>query len=304
MRVGLSVYNIHAAELVELAVAADELGFDSLWLGEHIVLPVGYASDHPTTGTSAEQHRTGAIIDPDTNLLDPLVALAACAVRTRHIDLATGIFLAPLRPPAISARMIHTLDQISGGRVVLGVGAGWLEEEFRAVGVPFEARGHRLAEALEVMRRAWAGGAFSFHGRFFDLEQVQLCTDPIRVPVIMGGNTDTALRRAARLGDGWFASGTPDYDDACRLRDAVLAFREAAGGEARTAGGEYLIYTRAAHADRDLLDRYDRAGFERVLVWADQVWLAGASLGEKRANMARVAGELGIRSGRVVDVNA
>jgi probable F420-dependent oxidoreductase len=304
MRVGLSVYNVLASDLVDLAVAADELGFDSLWLGEHIVLPVGYASDHPTTGTTAEQHRTGPIVDPDTNLLDPLVALAACAARTRHIDLATGIFLVPLRPPAISARMIHTLDQISGGRVVLGVGSGWLEEEFRAVGAPFEARGQRLAEAIEVMRLAWAGGPFSYHGRFFDLDQVQLCAEPIRVPVIMGGNTDVALRRAARLGDGWFASGTPDYDDACRLRDSVLTFRDGAGEDARTAGSDFLIYTRAAQADPALLDRYDRAGFERVLVWADQVWPAAASLEEKRANLARVASDLGVRPGRVADVSA
>jgi probable F420-dependent oxidoreductase len=302
MRIGLSVYNIHARDLVDLAVAADELGFDSLWLGEHVVLPVGYASDHPTTGTTAEQHRTGPIIDPDTKLLDPLVALSACAARTRNIYLATGIFLVPLRPPAVSARMIHTLDQVSGGRVVLGVGAGWLEEEFRAVGIPFDGRGKRLAEALEVMRLAWTGGAFSFHGEFFELNDVQLCTDPIHVPVIMGGNTDTALRRAARLGDGWFASGTPDFDDACRLRDTVAAYREDAG--LRTAGGEFLIYTRVPHADPDLLDRYDRAGFERVLVWADQVWPAGATLDEQRANLARVGGELGIRPHRVVDVNA
>jgi probable F420-dependent oxidoreductase len=304
MRIGLSVYDVHAGDLVELAVAADELGFDSLWLGEHIILPVGYASDHPTTGTSAEQHRTGPIVDPGTNLLDPIVALSACAARTRDIDLATGIFLVPLRPPAVSARMIHTLDQVSGGRVVLGVGAGWLEEEFSAVGVPFEARGKRLAEALEVMRRAWAGGPFSFHGDFFELEEVQLCTDPIHVPVIMGGNTDAALRRAARMGDGWFASGTPDYDDACRLRDSVLAFREAAGDRARTAGGEFLIYTRAPHADPDLLERYDRAGFERVLVWADQVWPVGAPLAERRSHLAKVAAELGIRPHRAVDANA
>jgi probable F420-dependent oxidoreductase len=301
MRIGLSVYDIHAGDLVELAAAADELGFDSVWLGEHIILPVGYGSDHPTAGTSAEQHRTGPIIDPGTNLLDPMVALSACATRTRSIYLATGIFLVPLRPPAVSARMIHTLDQVSGGRVVLGVGAGWLEEEFHAVGVPFEARVRRLTEALEVMRRAWAGGPFSFYGEFFRLDQVQLCVEPIRVPVVMGGNSDNALRRAARLGDGWFASGTPDYGDACRLRDKVLAFREAAGADARTGGGDFLIYTRAPQADPDLLARYEGAGFEHVLVWADQVWPAEATLEEKRARLGQVADELGVRRNQVVD---
>ena len=286
MRIGLSVYNIRVPELMELASVADELGFDSLWLGEHVVLPVGYTTGHPTSGSTAHQHDRGPIIDPNTHLLDPLVALSACAARTQSIDLATGIYLVPLRPPLVSARMIHTLHQVSSGRLKVGAGAGWLEEEFAAVGVPFDGRGRRLAESVEVMRKAWAGGPFSHHGEFFDVDDVQLCVEPVHIPVIFGGNTEGALRRAASLGDGWFSSGTPSYDDACRLRDRLLELREG--------GGDFTIYMRAPQPDADLLAAYDRAGFDRIVFWADQLWPAGGSPDEKRRALSKAADALGV----------
>ncbi len=284
MRIGLSAYDIGASDLVDLARAADELGFASLWLGEHVVLPVAYSSAHPTSGTSAGQHRARPIIEPSTRLVDPLVALAACAPATRRIRLATGIFLAPLRPPLVTARMAHTLQELCAGRVLLGVGSGWLEEEYAAVGVPFEHRGRRLAETLQVMRGAWRGGPFSPCGEFFHVEEVQLCDDPVDVPVIMGGNSEPALRRAAELGDGWFASGTPDLDDACRLRDRLFEHLARSG---RTT--DFPVYARVKTADVALLDRYRRSGWDHVLIWADQVWPAGAALEEKRACLAAAA---------------
>ena len=104
VRIGLSAYNISTSDLVHLAAAADQVGFDSLWLGEHIVLPLGYQSDHPTTADRAQQHHRGPIVDPSTTLVDPLVALAACAAVTTRLRLATGIYILPLRHPLITAR--------------------------------------------------------------------------------------------------------------------------------------------------------------------------------------------------------
>ena len=195
MRIGLSVYDICGAELVQLAAAADEAGFESLWLGEHIVLPSDYGSEHPTTGDTAHQHHTGPIVDPSTRLLDPLVALAACASVTTHLRLATGIFILPLRHPLLTARMTLTLQDVAGGRFLLGVGSGWLEEEFDALGVPFDDRAARVDETLTILRTAWSGDVFSHEGQLFSFGNVQLTPEPVNVPLILGGNTERALRR-------------------------------------------------------------------------------------------------------------
>ena len=229
LRVGLSAYDIAGTELVQLAVAADEAGFESLWLGEHIVLPADYGSEHPTTGDTAHQHHPGPIVDPTTKLLDPLVALAACASVTTHLRLATGIFILPLRHPLLTARMTLTLQELAGGRFVLGVGAGWLEEEFDALDVPFDDRAARMDETLTILRQAWSGDTFAHDGSLFTFGNVQLTPEPVDVPLILGGNTERALRRAATAGDGWFSSGTPSFDDAVRLRDRLVELRDPGG---------------------------------------------------------------------------
>lgn len=289
MRIGLSAYDIEAPELVELTAAADELGFTSVWLGEHVVLPVGYQSSHPATGSGEHQHLDRPIVDPATRLVDPLVALAGCATRTRSIRLATGIYLLPLRQPLLAARMVHTLHALSAGRLALGVGAGWLAEEFAAVGVPFTGRGARLEEHLEVLRAALAGGPVQHAGPLHTIEGVQLCAEPADVPVVLGGNTDRALRRAALLGDGWFCSGTPELADAVRHRDRVLALH---GETGRT--GPFPVYVRAPKADPELLARYATAGFDEVVLWADQLWPATGDLLAKRAALADAAERLGV----------
>ena len=221
MSVGISVYDMTASDVRELAVAADAAGFDAVWLGEHVVLPVDYSSEHPTAGTGGHEHITGPIVDPDTELLDPWVALGAVAGATTQLRLATGIYILPLRHPLITARSAATLQNVSGGRLLLGIGAGWLVEEFAALDVPFDERYGRLVETIEIIRAAWAGGPFDYHGKYFSFDPIQLTSRPVDVPLIMGGNTPPALKRAALLGDGWFSSGTPNFDDARRLRDTL-----------------------------------------------------------------------------------
>ena len=288
LRVGLSAYDIAATDLIQLAVAADELGFESLWLGEHIVLPSDYGSEHPTTGDAAHQHHTGPIVQPDTKLLDPLVALAGCASLTTQIRLATGIFILPLRHPLLTARMTLTLQDIAGGRFSLGVGSGWLKEEFDALAMPFDDRAARMDETIDILRRAWSGAEFDHHETLFDFGRVKVSPAPVEVPLILGGNSERALRRAAQLGDGWFSSGTPSFDDAVRLRDRVLELRK--GG----AGGDFPIYVRIAEPDQVTLDRYEAAGFEHVLIWADQLWPAAGDPTAKRAAFATAAADLGL----------
>lgn len=285
--VGLSVYDTGAADLVELAKAADELGFESLWLGEHIVLPLDYSTAHPTSGERVEQHHK-VIIDPSTILLDPLVALAAAAAVTTRIRLATGIYILPLRPPLVTARMTCTLDDLSHGRFLLGVGSGWLEEEFDALGVPFAERGARFDEAIDILRLAWSGEPFRFEGRHYRNDLVQASPHPVGVPLILGGNTERALRRAAVKADGWFASGTPAFDDAVRWRDRLFELRQQHGRR-----GDFPVYLRIPKPDPGDVDRYDAEGLDRVLVWADQIW-AGDSVETKRASLADAARNLGL----------
>ena len=192
-QVGLSAYNVAAAELVEIARAADQAGFDSLWLGEHVVLPWGYGSVHPAHDgdegkPATEPYRR--IIEPSTQLIDPCVALAGAATVTTRLKLATGIYLLPLRHPLVTARAAATLDGLSGGRFMLGVGSGWLREEFAALAVPFEDRGQLYEESLEVLRAAFRGGPFQHSGKRFHTGEVQVSPRPVAVPLVLGGNSD------------------------------------------------------------------------------------------------------------------
>jgi probable F420-dependent oxidoreductase len=287
VNVGISVYDIHPGELVDLAVAAEAAGFASLWLGEHVVLPLDYTTEHPSAGTARNTSHRASIIDPSTILVDPLVSLAAVANATDRIALATGIYLLPLRHPLAIARMTVTLQQIAAGRFLLGVGSGWLREEFDALGVPFEERGSRFDEALDILRRAWSGGELKHDGASYRFDRVLVTPEPIRIPLILGGNTDRALRRAARLGDGWFSSGNPSFDEALRLRTRLTELADEVGRH-----DPLPIYMRMSGHDRSALDRYAEHGFEHLMVWANELWPADGSLAQKKERFLVAAAEL------------
>jgi probable F420-dependent oxidoreductase len=290
VRVGISVYGMPVAELVDMAVAADALGFDAVWLGEHVVLPVGYATDHPTTeDDSQHQHIAGPIVDLDTELVDQFVAFGAVAAATRSIRMATGIHLLPLRHPLATARSVCTLQELSGGRFLFGLGAGWLGEEFAALDVPFTGRSARFAECVEVLRRAWRGGPFSYDGDAYAFDPVQVTPRPVEVPLVLGGNTPRALARAATLGDAWFSSGTPSLAESARLRAELLTLRAEAGLD--TDG--YRTYVRVQGSDGVLVERYGAAGLSDIVVWADQMW-AGATPAAKEAGLVAAAVRLGV----------
>jgi probable F420-dependent oxidoreductase len=286
MELGLSVYDICGAELVTLGRAAEAAGFATLWLGEHIVLPVDYSAEHPATGTASNRSHLTRIVDPDTRLLDPLVALAAVAAVTERIRLATGIYLVGLRHPLVVARMTSTLQDIAGGRFMLGVGSGWLEEEFAALGVPFEERRSRYEEALEVLRIAWAGGEIAHAGRHVSFEHVQVTAEPVHVPLILGGNTEPAMRRAARIADGWFSSGNPSFDEAVRLHTRLT---ELCAQEGRAT---LPAYVRMAGRDPAELRQYTEHGFEHVTVWAHQLWPSDGDPVSKLDRFAQSAADL------------
>lgn len=287
MRISLSVWDMTSPDLVSLAMAAERLGFHGLWLGDHVLAPARYRSTHPTTGRSAHQHHAGtAIIDPRTELVDPLVALAAVASQTQKLSLATGVFVLPLRHPLMVARSAMTLQDLADGRFRLGIGVGWLQEEFEALDQAFSGRGARMEEQLEILVAACRGGIFEHHGTHYDIAPVQLSPRTVQVPLVFGGSSPRALRRAAHMASGWFASGTPDVSEVANHRTEILRLRAEAGIDAPIS-----FIARCPTSDLDTVQAYARTGFDEVVLWADQVW-TGSTREERDQALAAHAHEL------------
>ena len=186
--------------LVHLAQTAESVGVESLWTVEHVVVPKGYQSTYPYS-------KDGKMPGTDENPIpDPLVWLSYAAAVTTKINLATGIVILPQRHPLYIAKEAATLDQLSKGRLILGIGVGWLEEEFQSLGVPFERRAAITDESIEAMRELWKPGPSGHGGGYYDWGPVESNPKPVngRVPIVVGGHSKAAARRAARLGDGFF----------------------------------------------------------------------------------------------------
>jgi probable F420-dependent oxidoreductase len=206
MKFGLRYANLgpyaNGAAAVELAQAAEAAGFDSIWTVEHVVVPNGYQSRYPYSPTG----RMGSGLE-QVPIPDPLIWMAFVASATRTIKLGTAILLLPQRNPLITAKAVATLDHMAGGgRVLLGIGVGWLAEEFAALGVSFGDRGPRTDEYVGAMRALWSQECASFHGRYVSFQDVFCRPLPParRIPIIIGGDTRAAARRAGRIGDGYF----------------------------------------------------------------------------------------------------
>lgn len=287
MSVGISVYNQTPGELIELAKEAEIAGFDALWLAEH-VFSCDYSSVHPMRQKTQDVEHN--VIDPDVELADPWVIFGGIAAVTSRIKLATGIYVLPLRHPLVTARHMITLQQLSGERFLLGAGGGWLAEEFEILGIPFDGRGKRIDETIEILKLAGTGSAFTYDGRIFRFPRVLLSSRPTSMPVIVGGNSMPALRRAARLGDGWFSSGIPSMETALRLRDKIQALRHTYGET-----GEFKTYIRIADTDADLLERYQSEGIEDVVIWSDRLCDSGLPWEKRYAHLLEVAERFGLQ---------
>ncbi len=224
------------------------------------LLPIGDHTAHPSKQQDHVQHHTGPIVSRTPSwstrwwcsARPPRRRRPTCASRPGSTSL-------PLRHPLAVARSTCTVQEIAGGRFMFGVGVGWLTGEFDALGVPFDERVDRFLEAIAVLRAAWAGGEVRHEGRHFAVSGVQVTARRTDVPLILGGNTHRALRRAAQLGDGWFSSGTPPLDEAVRLRDELLRLRREADDEA---GAErpFELVVRVEGRDPSVLRRYAEPG--------------------------------------------
>ena len=193
-------------EATRLAKAAEAAGFESLVVVEHVVWPTNYTSRYPYSPTG---RLPGG---PETKLPDPLIWMAFALAATTRLRCFTGILILPQRNPVVLAKELATLDYMSGGRLDLGVGVGWLKEEFDALGVPFAERGARTNEHIEAMRALWSRDDATYKGRFVSFEGMSCNPKPVagRVPIHIGGHSEVAAKRAAKLGDGFFpATGSP-----------------------------------------------------------------------------------------------
>ena len=213
----------------------EECGADSVWAVEHVIVADDYQPRYPYSADGRMPSAPGV-----TPMPDPLELLAFAAGVTDRLLLCTGVVVAPLHSPVLLAKRVATVDALSGGRMVLGLGIGWQREEYDALGAPFSDRGARLEEGIGVMRALWAGGPASFRGRFTTFDRVHLSPGPERgtVPIVLGGNSPPALERAARVADGWlpYTLGPAEFAaGAERLRAATVAAGRPAGAVEITA---------------------------------------------------------------------
>ena len=257
MRVGIRFANVPPFDRPDaaaaLARAAESAGVESLWTVEHVVIPQGYASRYPY---SSSGRMPG---DERASIPDPLVWLTYVAAVTQRIRLATGVLILPERNPVVLAKELATLDVLSGGRVICGVGIGWLEEEFAAIGVPFADRAARAEEAIGALRALWSQDE-TFAGERFRFREARSYPKPVQpggIPIVVGGHTKAAARRAGRFADGFFPA-SPD------LAGLIGECRRAAARAGRDP--ESIEITVAARADVAEAKRLADLGVTRIVV--------------------------------------
>jgi len=230
MKIGFFAIGIGASadpELIALiAKTTEQCGFHSLWAPEHVVLLEQYSSKYPYS-------QDGRLPMPTTkiDILDPYVALTYAAAFTKTIRLGTGISLIPERSPVVTAKEIASLDKLSGGRFDLGVGVGWLAEEFTAVNVPWERRAERTREYLKAMKLLWTEEQPEFKGEFLSFPKVSMYPKPVQKPyppIIFGGESTPALKRVAEVGNGWFGVNVTVEDAQSKIA-RIKQYAQAAG---------------------------------------------------------------------------
>lgn len=228
----------------------ESAGFDSVWTSDHVVFPREVRSRYPF---AADGQVTWPV---DVDYLEPVVALSAMTSTTSKAELGTSVLILPMRNPILFAKQAACVDAISGGRLVLGVGVGWLREEFEALGADFGARGAVLDEWLGIARRCWTGTVEPFEGRHYRLAEAIYCrpTPARRVPVLIGGMSRHAQERAGRIADGWLAQYSLENLSDSSIAEGLAAMRKAGteAGRAQADLNAFRIVVRVTGADRKL----------------------------------------------------
>jgi probable F420-dependent oxidoreductase len=258
VRFGITLGQLNPSAFVDVTVAADQLGYESVWMAEHLVLPLRIegqlvpGEDHPP-------------VPPTIPVFDAPAYLAHLAALTSRIRLGTFVYLLGIRHPFVGARAFATLDVVSGGRAICGVGAGWLRTEWEAAGLDPRTRGRRLDETIEVCRRLWSEAVVEHHGEHLDFEPVAFEPKPVQqpLPVHVGGESDAALARAGRVGDGWLGMQHVPSSAAAQV-ERLRRHVQAAGRE--PAEVEVTVMAEVRGDEVPDVDAYERAGVDRLIV--------------------------------------
>ncbi len=257
MKIGLFAINYGTcgdpSAAVQVAQAAEAAGFESVWTGEHIVLPDPMLPSFP--------------LPPETPMLDTIVSLTWIAAHTKRVRVASGIIVLPQRNPLLLAKELASVDVVSGGRLIVGVGAGWLEPEFNSLGVPMQGRGERMDDILRAMRAIWTMDKPEHHGPTASFSNVTAYPRPIQRPmptVVIGGESPAALRRALTIGNGWFGFGLTVEE----TKKHIKGLKQAGEQHERPAelGDLEITVTPVGAFDRRSVEAYAAAGVHRLVL--------------------------------------
>jgi len=261
MKIGLIGFNINStcgAEIIEIAQVAESVGVESLWTFEHVMIPLEYDSQYPYTPNGR------MAVVPETVMVDPLIGLAGVAAATSKIRLGTGVNILPQTNPLSLAKQAASLDFLSGGRLMLGLGIGWLEEEYVAMGVPFKERGKRNDDYLQAMRKVWSGDVVEHESEYLSWHGFKSHPVPVQspLPIVIGGSKGKAFERIARYAQGWYAPRGNDEN----LKDMMKKMRSTCLEHGRDPAEIEVSTMWMPDQQRDPVESYAEIGVDRLIV--------------------------------------
>jgi probable F420-dependent oxidoreductase len=257
MKFGTFIAQLPGLDLASLLRAIEDLGFESVWLGDHVALRDDHKAHYPYSPNGRYQ------LPANYPFSDPFVLLAYAAAITTKLRLATGVYLLPLRNPFTTAKAVATLDALSNGRFIFGVGMGWMSDEFELMGSDFNDRGRRMAEYLALMTEVWSKPVAAFEGRTVKTGGFSFYPQPVQrphPPFVLGGNTDPSLKRAVRVGDGWFGI-VPNLEQARDLLRRLTQFERQAGRDRKLERSLLLGW----NVTPDDVKELDALGVDRII---------------------------------------
>ena len=261
MKIGLIGFNIgtrSAQEAIGAAQAAEAAGVESIWTFEHVMVPLAYRSRYPYTADGK------MAVTPETIMIDPLIALSAVAAATTTIRLGTGVNILPQVNPLLLAKQVASLDFMSNGRMMLGVGLGWLEEEFDAMGVPFAGRGRRNDDYIEAMRKVWSGEVVEHESEHLSWHGFKSHPMPVQstLPIIIGGSKGKAFERIAKYAQGWYAP----IASADQLKQEMVHLAKTCEAHGRDPSEIEVSTLWIPQMEADQIHTYEEMGVDRLIV--------------------------------------
>lgn len=283
MDLGISPYGLPVERYLETAVEAEACGFESFWVPDHLVIPAEIGSRFPYSPSGDSG------LTPDTPLLDAWVLLSFIAARTSTISFGPYVYILPLRHPFVTAKAAASLQILSGGRLLLGVGVGWLAEEYEAMGREFSRRGVETSEALILLRQLWQQQLVSSSGPSYPFETVGMAPPPPRIPIHVGGHSRLAVRRAAALADGWLGSPQPAGSLRDHLDEMLPIIETELRAASRTRDDFHVTGALLGRPSKAVLQMAAEARLDRLIVSPWGQLETPPSPGELRTHLQEIA---------------